>query len=183
MFLKARVGYVKNSVRNFLKKFFALRRTSIGGRELVKRRPSSLDQKYHLLTDDGMCDEFFLRLRRRVYQALDVGGVTAYRESGRLSTGRPYFFVKPFNQSGWLFERSSAGWVVAQAEKLAVGDTFLRDQTLLDQASVLVPEDPERLPRIRSATLGEEMISVALYEKRILDTLGLGGKEKGSSGI
>lgn len=183
MFLKARVGYVKNSVRNFLKKFFSFRQTPVIGRELVKRRPSSLDQKYHLLTDDGMCDEFFLRLRRRVYHAIDVAGMTAHRESGRLSTGRPYFYVKPFNQSGWLFERSSSGWVVAQAEKLSVADTFLRDRTLFDQASVLVPEDPERLPRIRSATLGDEMISVALYEKRILETLGLGGKEKGTYGI
>jgi hypothetical protein len=125
-----------------------------------------------------MCDEFFLRLRRRVYQALDGGRVTAHRESGKLASGRAYFYVKPFNQSGWLFERSASGWVVAKAEKLAAADTFLRDRTVFDQATVLVPEDPERLPRLRSAMSGDEMISVALYEVRILDTLGLGSSPR-----
>ena len=174
MFLKVGVGYVKNSMRNFLKNFFTPRRAPLAGRELVKNRPASLDHRYHLVMDDGMCDEFFLRLRRRVYQALDGGGLTAHRESGKLASGRPYFYIKPFNQAGWLFERAPSGWVVAQAEKLAAADTFLRDRTLLDQATVLVPDDPDRLPRVRSVMAGDEMISVALYEKRILETLGLG---------
>lgn len=174
MFLKAGVGYVKNSMRNFLKNFLTPRLASPERRELVKKRPASLGHQYRLLMDDGICDEFFMRLRRSVYHALDGGAVTTHRESGKLASGRPYFYIKPFNQAGWLFERSSSGWVVAQAEKLAATDTFLRARTLFDQASVLVPDDPGRLPRVRSVMAGDEMISVALYEKKILDTLGLG---------
>lgn len=138
----------------------------------MKKRPVSVEMRYTQLAESAVCDEFFQRLKRTVYQSLDDGVLTAHREAGTLASGRPYFYVKPFNQAGLLFERSGSGWVVARAEKLTASDTFMREASVLDNASVFLPTDPTRLPRVRSPMGGQELISVTLYEVRLLQALG-----------
>jgi hypothetical protein len=163
-------------MRNFLKKIFGQRNPASSASSVIKSRPVSLTARYAPLTEGPLCDEFFLRLKRKVYEAMDQGGITAHREAGKLASGRSYFYVKPFNQKGWLFERSGAGWVVAWAEKMAASDTFMRDPGVIDIASVQVPEDPTRLPRVQSPVGGGELISMVLYEERLIQSLGLKGE-------
>lgn len=142
---------------------------------LVKSRPLSLEQRYQLLTDEPLADDVFRRIQKRLFEAIDrhhaEGGPTIFRESGRLAPGRPYFFVKPQDATGWLFERSGPGWVVTPAEKIVSRDLFLRATEAIDLAQIYVA--PAASPRVKSRTDGESLLALSVYESRVLNQLGL----------
>lgn len=176
MVLKGTVTHVKNSMGEFFKKMRGPPKVprDSGTRAPVPVPAAARDERaYRPLDQESACDEFFLRLKRVVYAAAEARGTSLYRETGKLTTGRPYFYVKPFNEKGWLFERDGAGWRVARAEKIVTQDRFIREPDLEDLARVYVPRDPERLPRVMSQLWGPDLVSVSVYEDRILRQLGL----------
>lgn len=147
--------------------------------ELVKARPTTLEQRYQLLDHTELADEIFGRLKRRVVAAVDgkdkgPQAVTGLIEAGRLAPGRPYFFYKPLSKKGWLFERSGAGWVISRAEKIVAQDLFLRDGDPIDAVSLYMASDQRGYPRVRSAVMGGDLLSLAVYEQRVLQQVGLG---------
>jgi len=137
-------------------------------------RPKTLEERYQPLEFPELGDEIFLRLKLNVYAALDrvrAGGV--FREAGKLGAGRPYFYVKPAGRPGLLFERSGGGWVVAEAEKIASSDLFVRRGSAVDAVSLYLASDRPVLPRVRSPWLGGDLWPLAVYEQKLLERLGL----------
>jgi hypothetical protein len=146
---------------------------------LVKSRPASLEQRYRLVEDEDFGNEVFGRLQQRLFMLANqglsdrTGQKIVYKERGRMAPGRPYFFLKPHGSSGLLFERSGPGWVVSRAEKIVDRDLFLRDGPVLEHANVFLAADRSPLPRIKSDSLGNELLAFAVYEQKLLRHLGL----------
>lgn len=136
---------------------------------VIKDRPVSLEQRYAPLDSSLQADEIFLRLKHNLYAALDAqeGGRTIFRESGRVAPGRPYFYLKPAGEKGWLWERQGAGWVITRAEKIIGRNLFLRDEEPVDAAELFIAKDRAALPRVRSQTLGQDLLAMAVYEQKL----------------
>jgi hypothetical protein len=96
-----------------------------------------------------------------------------FREAGRLAPNRAYFYLKPQNQQGWLFERSGAGWVVTPADKIVAQDLFLRGTETLDHVALYLAKDRPGVPRVKSRAAGEDLLALAVYEGRLMQQLGL----------
>ena len=144
-------------------------------RALVKDRPASLEQRYAILDHAALADEVFLRLKQQLFTAIDSrrSGPTVFREAGRLAPGRPYFYLKPANQTGWLCERSGAGWLLTPAEKIVGRDLFLRGDEPIDSVVLYMAQDRVVMPRVRSQLLGDDLVALAVYEQKLLHQLGL----------
>ncbi|MBM4251599.1 MAG: hypothetical protein FJ146_06480 [Deltaproteobacteria bacterium] len=136
---------------------------------VVKDRPVSLEQRYTTLESSLQADEIFLRLKQNLYAALDAqeGGRTVFRESGRVAPGRPYFYLKPAGEKGWLWERQGAGWVITRAEKIIGRNLFLRDEEPVDAVELFVAKDRVAMPRVRSQSLGQDLLAMAVYEQKL----------------
>ncbi len=153
-------------------------------RQIVKARPASLEQRYYLLDDEAVGDRVFQRMRQNIFKALDsvrgsssMKGGVIFREAGRISPGRPYFYLKPAGEAGWLFERSGAGWTISQAEKIVGQDLFLRQGEAWDMVSLFGASDSSTYPRVKSPQTGGDLLSFAVYEQKLLSTLGLTNNE------
>jgi hypothetical protein len=140
---------------------------------LVKDRPVSLEQRYALLESSNQADEIFYRLKQNLYAAIDSQdrGQTIFRESGRVAPGRPYFYLKPAGQKGWLCERQGAGWVITRAEKIIGRNLFLRDEQPVDAVELFVARDHVAMPRVRSQSLGQDLLAMAVYEQKLRQQL------------
>jgi hypothetical protein len=154
-----------------------------------RRRPESLEDRYQLVDGGDVADEAFRRLQSRLFAAAERGprvqGKAIFREAGRLAPpspreggnaytpGRPYFFIKPESQTGYLFERSGTGWLVTPAEKIVARDLFLRAGEPLDAVNLYVARDRAVTPRVRSQVAGDGLLAFAVYEGRVLHQLGL----------
>ena len=99
------------------------------------------------------------------------GKAKAAREFGTLVNGKPYFFIKPFNQSGWLFERTDEGWAISKADKIYSQDSFVRSGHAWDVASVLSNEKRDATPRVNSSRFQLNLVSLSLYEEKIRNHL------------
>ncbi|RZA17017.1 MAG: hypothetical protein EOP10_23500 [Proteobacteria bacterium] len=85
-------------------------------------------------------------------------------ESGNITGHRPYFFLQPYNEMGYLFEMTQRGWVVSRAEKIINLDRFMRQLNAWDHVVLYEsPEMPQTL-RVRSEHWGEDFVSLPLYE-------------------
>lgn len=164
-------------------------------RRLVVDRPATLEQRYELIERDDLLDEVFRRLQRQVYTTLDrrtagvqerLRGPAVLREAGRLAVSdrsgsadprhgqaRPYFYLKPQNRPGWLFERSGSGWTLSQAEKIVAQNLFLRQGPALDVVTLHLARDRLAYPRVRSALFGNDLLSFAVYEQKLMEHLHL----------
>ena len=116
--------------------------------------------------------------RQRIFGAIGeqerkFRGTTVFREMGKLHPGRPYFFVKPQNQKGLLFERSGAGWLVTPAEKIVARDLFLREESPTDSVLLYMARDQATMPRVKSRAVGEDLLAFSYYEQKLLRQLGL----------
>jgi hypothetical protein len=164
---------------------------------ILKARPATLEQRYRILHDSEVVDEVFFRLRRHLYGAVDhhderrrsqlkvapprsLGATTAamplkavFRETGRLAPDRSYFYLKPAGETGLLFERSGAGWVISKAEKIIGQNLFLREGDALDQVSLYFATDRPATPRVMSRRLGGDLLPLAVYEQKLRQNLGL----------
>lgn len=185
--LARRVGEVGVMFSDFFRKFWPQARAekTVTGRatgartSLIKSRPASLEQRYRLVEDEDFGNEVFGRLQQRFFTLANqgltdrAGQRIVYKERGRMAPGRPYFYLKPHGAPGLLFERSGPGWVVSKAEKIVDRDLFLRDGPVLEHANVFLADDRAPLPRIKSESLGSELLAFAVYEQKLLRHLGL----------
>lgn len=151
---------------------------------LIKARPASLEQNYLMAEDGVLPDEAFSRLRSDLFQTInDNQGTltrrrTIFKEAGRLPGGRPYFFLQPADERGFLFERTGSGWVVSRADKIIERGLFLRDYEVIDQVNLFYALDGRTYPRVRSVGPRSELLSFAIYEQRLKQTLGLAGETR-----
>lgn len=145
--------------------------------EIVHARPAHLEDRYGIVDDSKVIDALFASLRQKLFEDSDAlsalarrgeGGKTVFREAGRTNEGRPYLFFKPFNDYGWLVERSGAGWRISRAEKIINQQMFLRSSADPWEVAVLFA-DPKRpdFVRIKSQRFGETLMSLAVYEQRL----------------
>lgn len=139
-------------------------------KSLVKSRPVSLEQRYELLDHVELADEIFSTLKARVFAQVAKGPYL--KEAGKLAGNRPYFYVKPLGEKGFLFERSGKGWVVTPAEKIVGRDLFLREQAPLDVVSLYLAKDQASFPRVKSVTGGDALLAFSVYEQRMLSQIG-----------
>ena len=161
-------------------------RAPVGSRqrakELVKPRPMSMSLQWEVIQDDHLGDETFFKIRQQVFEHIDrqrfEGGGGALRskmfcETGRIQPGRPYFFLKPTNEIGWLFERSGPGWVISRAEKIVGQDMFLRRGDPWDIVSLYGTPDGAGSLRVSSPRMKGELLSLAIYRMKLLQNLEL----------
>ncbi len=148
------------------------------GLALMKSAPPRLSLNYRVMSDQKNIDALFLRLRDELYQLIEQdrrrrGASRFIRESGRLPPQRPYFYLKPLNQPGWLFERSGQGWTIAPAEKIVNQGTFVRGLDVWDQVVLHESDSGAALPRVTSPRLGAEMVTFGIYRDLLVGSLGL----------
>ena len=149
-------------------------------RPIVVSRPATLEQRYQLVEYAPLIDEVFTRLKQRVYQELDLyarqpQSRAIFRESGQLTSGRPYFYLKPSGEVGWLFERDGSGWTISAAVKDAVRSTFVREREVFDSVTLYLAKDRAVMPRVKAPGLGSgnDLLSMIVYEQKLLQRLGL----------
>ncbi len=155
------------------------RRAAAQRAALIKARPRTLEQRYELLEHDELADALFERLRRHVYQELDARAranpraKAVWREAGRIAPKRHYFYLKSPGETGVLFERSGAGWVIAPCEKIAARDLFLRQGGTKDHALLYFARDSDAVPRVKSPLFGDGLSPFSVYEQKLLAKLGI----------
>ena len=91
-------------------------------------------------------------------------------EKGKIAGTTPYFFIQPWNEMGFLFERNSKGWVICRAEKIAHEGRFLRALESIDIATVETRPGSSFI-RIYSSGFGEESVPFLIYEETIWNEL------------
>ncbi len=85
-------------------------------------------------------------------------------ESGTLAGSRPYFYLQPWSERGWLVEESPKGWVISRAEKIASQSQFIRDRLAWDHVMLYQAENSPGMLKVSSTLMGESLVSLALYE-------------------
>lgn len=173
----------KNSNRDFPNNIRKIKKTT---NKLIKSKPAHLVRRnYELLENEKEIDQLFNRMMRSMFH---ISGVRGWRsmqnppkiraETGELSDKRFYFYLDPWEDIGWLFERAPYGWVISRADKIinqqeALGkqpwdggveaNLFLREESW-DAVTVYKPDDNSNLYRLSSRRMGKELVSFPVYE-------------------
>lgn len=113
--------------------------------------------------------------QKRTNDYPDINPGMVHREFGRINGGRRYFYIKAFNESGWLFERNSAGWTLSRAEKIAERSLFVRHGETFDGVSVLEAAGSLERIRLRSERWNIDHMSLDAYGARCAKAMGLKG--------
>lgn len=142
--------------------------------ELLKTRSHTgrLDQKrveWTPVEDSELVRESFIRLRDIFYhwnQKTKSPGKPARLmwESGNITGQRPYFFLQPYSEMGYLFEMTQRGWVISRAEKIINLDRFMRQLNAWDHVVLYQSSELPDTIRVRSEQWGEDFVSLPLYE-------------------
>ena len=138
--------------------------------------------QYSMAKDRKLVDEVFESLRCRIYDYIDekrhleengVLDFKVHREYGRLSTNKTYFYIRPFNHLGWLFERQGVGWIISLADKVSSRDLFVRKGDVWDIVSVMEAKEKNKQIMISSQRLSLEHIPMSVYVDRLVSKIGL----------
>lgn len=179
------------TIRRIMTKFFAntwrLLRPWSWKRSQSFRRPwkkatqtqasSSWPISYDLVPAEQGSDEYFLKLKTTIFEKCkrishQNEQSPLFYESGHVGPGRKYFYLKPKNNPGWLFEQSATGWVVSRSEKLVGQDLFLRRGSAFDIVSLYKPRSLLKRVRVFTSLKGqEELMSFSHYCTLIYKTL------------
>jgi len=89
-------------------------------------------------------------------------------ESGNVTGHRPYFFLQPWNEIGYLFEMTQRGWVISRAEKIVSLDRFMRQLSAWDHAVLYESGELQGTLRVKCEQWGEDFVSLPLYEDAML---------------
>jgi hypothetical protein len=126
--------------------------------------------EWHPVEDSQLVERVFQHLRDHLYDLnrrskRNVGTPPRYLwESGNLAGMRPYVFLQPWNDRGYLIETAPKGWIVSRADKIASQSQFVRDRMAWDRVTVYQALGQPALLRIASEAMGESMVSLVLYE-------------------
>jgi hypothetical protein len=145
--------------------------------KIVKDRPIHFEDRYTLVGETRPINEVFSNMGHTLFEECDAvsrkarssnSGRIILREQGKTSDGRPFMFFKPFNDFGWLMERTGSGWRISRAEKLVRQEMFLRSHS--DPWDVvLLYQDPkgEGSMRVKSQRFGNTLMSLVVYEQKL----------------
>ncbi len=146
-------------------------------------RPSSFDQisfesRFHEAIDRRAVDQHFEKLCELLLDAVQnhntearLGSVAKliHLEQGQSADGRLIAYFKPFNQKGWLLERSGSGWRMTMAEKIAADESFLRSHLEPWDVTQIYTDDLAEAPdRIQSLRFGPMLMSLSSYHQCML---------------
>ncbi|MGE0172409.1 MAG: hypothetical protein AB7T49_06485 [Oligoflexales bacterium] len=146
---------------------------------LVKARPERMaPPNYQLVQVEAAVDQHFERLKKylhvKIQETRKRGIAPKYRfEAGKLGVERPYFFLQPWDDTGYLFERIPHGWSVSRAEKIEATSTFLRRYEPWDVANLYQNGEPQGLVRVASQRLDAQLASFLIYEAEVAKWLEL----------
>jgi hypothetical protein len=148
---------------------------------LVKSRPMFLEDRYQIVQNRGEIETIFDQLREKLVGLCDAvssasraqgSGRVVLRQVGMTNDQRPYLFMKPMSESGWLFEMAPAGWRVSQAEQIISREMFMRSHDdPWDVATVWKDPKGVGLTRVQSQRFGRELMTVSEYERRVYDAI------------
>ena len=147
----------------------------------VKPRPAHLAKRSYVLLDNGAeVDMLFFRLRDGLLRSLgiDLGsghmpvGNRIRAETGNLHGQRPYFFLDPWEETGWLVEKTPTGFLIAPADKIVERETFMRGSAW-DVVNIFKPDNQDGLYRLSSQRCGDKLMSLALYQDYLVKELKL----------
>ena len=148
---------------------------------LVKARPARLARRTYVMVDGAAeVDAVFFRLRDGLLKTLGIDlaakqipvGTRIRAEVGSLYGQRPYLFLDPWEESGWLMEKTPTGFLIAPADKIVERETFMRGNAW-DIVNVFKPDGEEGLFRVSSERCGSKLMSVALYQDYLVKELKL----------
>jgi len=130
---------------------------------------------YRPVDDQQRIDGMFLRLRRFVQSQMPEKGHGRQSqmlfEAGFVNPRRMFFYIKPIERTGLLFERSGAGWILAFADRIAERDLFVRKGGAIDQVVLFEPQQGEGLIRVNSQIFATDLMSFSTYEQRLISFL------------
>lgn len=89
-------------------------------------------------------------------------------ESGNITGHRPYFFLQPWNEMGYLFEMTQRGWVISRAEKIINLDRFMRQLNAWDHVVLYESSELPDTLRVRAEQWGDDFVSLSLYEDAMI---------------
>ena len=143
----------------------------------LRSHPPKLDQKrveWVPVEDTERVRESFTRLRDQFYswnlksKPSPAMPPKLMWESGNITGHRPYFFLQPWNEMGYLFEMTARGWVISRAEKIINLDRFMRQLNAWDHVVLYESSEMPETLRVRSEQWGEDFVSLPLYEDAML---------------
>ncbi len=126
---------------------------------------------WELVQDQADVRQNFVKFRDFMYRCNQktrqdrISSPKALWEAGKLTDGRQYFYLQPWNERGYLFEESSRGWVISRAEKIAERGQFMRERGLWDMVTLHVSSELPGALRLSSEQMGEALIQMRLYEE------------------
>lgn len=142
------------------------------------QRPS-LPLSQPVMTPEEAAETWFARLRDLF--VLEFGAApferTAQRyliESGMLDSDRPFVYLQPLNQQGFLFERAGTGWVIGRADKIVAKDTFMRGGEAWDVVNVISHPDAI-MPKVSSQRFQDQLMPFSEYRQRLVEAVRCGG--------
>jgi hypothetical protein len=128
------------------------------------------------LTPEEAADTWFIRLRDLA--VMEFGSApfesragSYLLETGRLDSERDYIYLQPLNQTGFLFERAGAGWVIARADKIVAKDTFMREGEVWDVVNVVPSSLPGGMPKVASHRFRDQMMPFSEYRQRLVEAI------------
>ncbi len=126
------------------------------------------------IEDSQKVREAFIQLRDKLYawnlrtKSDPLAAPRLMWESGQITGHRPYFFLQPWNEMGYLFEMTQRGWVISRAEKIVDLDRFMRQLSAWDHVVLYEAGELSGTLRVKSDQWGEDFVSLPLYEDAML---------------
>lgn len=133
--------------------------------------------RYKMVMDHHVVESAFARIRNVFEENLYDPEQLSPRyqfEKGKLAEGRSYFYLAPWHEEGWLFERGPSGWIVSRAEKIVQQSTFMRRAEAFDSVTLFQSDgDDDACIRLESSSLGPDLMTFPVYVMALQKSLDL----------
>lgn len=128
------------------------------------------------LTPEEAADTWFSRLRDLAIMEFGSAPFESRAgsyllETGRLDSEREYLYLQPLNETGFLFERAGAGWVIARADKIVAKDTFMRAGEAWDVVNVVPSPVTGGMPKVASHRFKDQLMPFSEYRRRLVEAI------------
>jgi hypothetical protein len=133
--------------------------------------------RYSMVMDSAVIEAAFARMRNLFEENLYDPKKLAPRyqfERGRLAEDRSYFYLAPWHEEGWLFERGPTGWIVSRAEKIVQQNTFMRRAEAFDSVTLYQADgEKDACLRLESIAMGPDLMTFPVYAVALQRSLDL----------